>query len=71
MRIKHDDARYRDGAYRVTVWAALDDPTLQLETLLEGEMFLPQTDFRLSKSTVYSPSKPGVSGPAGQLCDLI
>ena len=68
---KTEDDRYRDGAYRVTVWAALEDATLQLENLFECEMFLPQTDFRLSKSTIYSPSKSCVSGPAGQLCDLI
>ena len=55
-----DDIRYRDGAYRVTVWAALEDSTLQLENLFECEMFLPQTDFRLSKSTIYSPSKPSI-----------
>ena len=60
---KNDDDRYRDGAYRVTVWAALEDATLQLENLFECEMFLPQTDFRLSKSTIYSPSKSCVSGP--------
>lgn len=52
-----DGDRYRDGAYRVTVWAVLDDATLQLENLFECEMFLPQTDFRLSTSTIYSPSK--------------
>ena len=68
---KTEDDRYRDGAYRVTVWAALEDATLQLENLFECEMFLPQTDFRLSKSTIYSPSKSCVSGLAGQLCDLI
>ena len=49
--------RYRDGAYRVLVWAVLEDAALQLENLFECEMFLPQTDFRLSKSTIYSPSK--------------
>ena len=49
--------RYHDGAYRVTVWAVLEDATLQLENLFECEMFLPQTDFRLSTSTIYSPSK--------------
>ena len=62
-----DDIRYRDGAYRVTVWAALEDSTLQLENLFECEMFLPQTDFRLSKSTIYSPSKPSII----VWCDLI
>ena len=51
------DDRYHDGAYRVTVWAVLEDATLQLENLFECEMFLPQTDFRLSTSTIYSPSK--------------
>ena len=39
------------------VWAVLEDAALQLENLFECEMFLPQTDFRLSKSTIYSPSK--------------
>ena len=58
----NDDDRYRDGAYRVTVWAVLDDATLQLENLFECEMFLPQTDFRLSTSTIYSPSKVLLSG---------
>ena len=57
-----DGDRYRDGAYRVTVWAVLDDATLQLENLFECEMFLPQTDFRLSTSTIYSPSKVLLSG---------
>ena len=49
--------RYEDGAWRVAVSAVMEDAALQLENLFECELFLPQTDFRLSKSTIYTPSK--------------
>ena len=48
--------RYADGAWRVIIFAVLEDATLQIENLFECEMILPQTDFRLSRSTIYSPS---------------
>jgi len=52
--------RYEDGAWRVAVSAVMEDAALQLENLFECELFLPQTDFRLSKSTIYTPRQPAV-----------
>ena len=49
--------RYPDGAWQVVVFIVLDDSTLRVENLFECEVSLPHTDFRISRSTVYSPSK--------------
>ena len=49
--------RYPDGAWQVLVYIVLDDSSLQIENLFECEMALPHTNFRLSRSTIYSPSK--------------
>ena len=49
--------RYPEGDYKVTVFTVMEDATLDLENLFECEMYLPKTDFRIAKSTIYSPSK--------------
>ena len=53
--------RYPDGAWKICVSAVLEDASLQLENLFECEMLFPRTKFRLSRSTIYSPSKLNIS----------
>ena len=53
--------RYSDGAWKIFVSAVLEDASLQLENLFECEMLFPRTKFRLSRSTIYSPSKLNIS----------
>ena len=53
--------RYPDGAWKIFVSAVLEDASLQLENLFECEMLFPRTKFRLSRSTIYSPSKLNIS----------
>ena len=49
--------RYPDGAWQTLVYIVLDDASLQIENLFHCEMVLPHTNFKLSRSTIYSPSK--------------
>ena len=49
--------RYPDGAWQTLVYIVLDDASLQIENLFQCEMILPHTNFKLSRSTIYSPSK--------------
>ena len=49
--------RYQDGAWQVLVHIVLDDSSLNIENLFQCEMALPHTNYRLSRSTIYSPSK--------------
>ena len=55
--VKEAVDRYPDGAWQVLMYIVLDDSSLQIENLFECEMSLPHTNFRLSRSTIYSPSK--------------
>ena len=57
MRWWRTFSRYPNGAWLVAISTVLEDASLQLENLFECVMVLPGTDFRLSRSTIYSPSK--------------
>ena len=49
--------RYPDGAWQVLLFIVLDDSSLRIENLFQCEMALPHTNYRLARSTIYSPSK--------------
>merc|ERR1711953_781990 len=58
--VKENVNRYPNGAWLVAISTVLEDASLQLENLFERVMVLPGTDFRLSRSTIYSPRQPAV-----------
>ncbi|XP_023347739.1 uncharacterized protein LOC111716499 [Eurytemora carolleeae] len=52
--------RYRDGAWKVLVYIILDDSSLHIENLFQCELELPGTNYKITRSTLYSPGFPSM-----------
>jgi len=52
--------RYRDGAWKVLVYILLDDSSLHVENLFQCELELPGTNYKVTRSTLYTPGYPSM-----------